>query len=156
MKYLEIFLFSLVLILAGCGGNDDLPAEITQCIETYAPENGYGFEPISFQGTTDIGYPVPTPEEARARCEADGGEDCDASEFITSAAAKCIGQSEGLDANGEPLQVELRYDESLKTVVWIVSNFPILDENQQGTALTLYIEAASGRILDKKESPVIA
>ena len=151
MKSLKLTLLLLIVILASCAESDDpLPETTLDCIETYSVENGYDFEPIR-PGVEPEGL---TPEEAQARCEAKDYENCDASEFITPAAAKCIVQAEGLDCSDRSLQAHLELRSY--SVVWFVDCWFTPVEGSRGAGMSLWIQASSGRILGRHEFQYIS
>jgi hypothetical protein len=127
------------------------------CIDTYAPENGFGYQsdnegdcPQPPEGDP-VECPPVTPETVAQEC-ADDGQTCDPQVFITRDAARCLAEIEELDDGLAEWRISLVYNYEYQRPIWVVDNTTQIEacgdiSDEYGESLIF--DAETGDLLDR-------
>lgn len=94
--------------------------------------------------------PAPEPPNAAAiasECVAGGGTGCDASRFISKAAASCLAELNEFEAGLEPWSIALLYHQGHDRVVWNVMNVVTNGGAEGYSGGVLVLDATDGAVL---------
>lgn len=142
----------IVLVLVGCAAEADGDGG-SDCISDYPPESPFDVGDVTVAspapGSAAPEPEAPTAATIAAECVMNDGAGCDASRFISRAAASCLAELNEFEAGLEPWRVALLYHPGHERVVWNVMN-RLNDRGAEGySGRSLTLDATDGHLLGR-------